>query len=596
MIRSTKKIVKDNPTQVYFNPEQPYIEVLGVESNYSSEELKSFEILLHLKSIDFDDNEANKVYDLNLDFDNDNGNILTPDQERIIEVNKNTKELLAYYTFKNIKTIPKNEDLYFKLNFQLIDRIKSENQHHLFKNHLSQSDNLKIMFSAPFGHGKSTFLEYFFKDETEQYDVIKLTPINYSVASNEDIFKYIKSDILIQLMEKGLDYESNKTSHLNSLLQFSKNNLERILVPFLLTVPHIGKSLYSVTKDILKLKDEFFDFHDENNESEFIKASKFIEELYEKEGSIYEDNFYSQLIRQLLEVLKLKTNKQSVLIIHDLDRMDPEHIFRILNILSVHFDSFNQEELEVHNKFGFDKIILVCDYENIRKIYEHKYGEGVDFGGYINKYYSKEVYHFNYKNEVEHILQKIDKNTPTNSSLNNLYEAFYDIANSLFQAKLLSLRDIYKLRNKGLFNSKNNIYKSNNAKNEYFYYGLYSPIIKVFTDVLGASIFKAKIDSLNSNYLIKTEINIKYSCLELIGSYQASSYNKVIRYKYKDHIYTINFEIDTRALDSKIIDIKPINLNTEDLNLPSDIGDSELFKLLLIKNIEKYEIIKSDIL
>ena len=56
------------------------------------------------------------------------------------------------------------------------------------------------MLSAPFGHGKSTFLDVFFEAMNEEYDVFKVYPVNYSVSNNKDIFKYIKADILLQLL------------------------------------------------------------------------------------------------------------------------------------------------------------------------------------------------------------------------------------------------------------------------------------------------------------------------------------------------------------------------------------------------------------
>ncbi|MFG5857743.1 hypothetical protein LDB17_06015, partial [Dysgonomonas sp. Shenzhen-Wh21] len=66
-------------------------------------------------------------------------------------------------------------------------------------------------------------------------------------------------------------------------------------------------------------------------------------------------------------------------------------IFRILNIFSAHFDWFNMptdefEQCYYSNKFKFDKIITVCDYENIKHIYAHFYGPKTDFEGYISKY------------------------------------------------------------------------------------------------------------------------------------------------------------------------------------------------------------------
>ncbi len=47
------------------------------------------------------------------------------------------------------------------------------------------------------------------------------------------------------------------------------------------------------------------------------------------------------------------------------------------------------------NKFGFDKIILVADYRNIKSIFHHKYGEGTDFDGYFDKFFSVKVFEFN---------------------------------------------------------------------------------------------------------------------------------------------------------------------------------------------------------
>jgi len=95
--------------------------------------------------------------------------------------------------------------------------------------------------------------------------------------------------------------------------------------------------------------------------------------------------------------LKDELKKENVLIIDDFDRLDPDHIFRILNILSVHQDYKSGDD-----KFGFDKIIVVCSLENIEAIYKHKYGSEVDFDGYIEKFYSTEVFHFNNRFAIAH--------------------------------------------------------------------------------------------------------------------------------------------------------------------------------------------------
>lgn len=125
-----------------------------------------------------------------------------------------------------------------------------------------------------------------------------------------------------------------------------------------------------------------------NTDKENIE--EFVEKLSIQKGSIYENDIITQLIRQIIDFIKEKKQKQVVLVIDDLDRIDPEHIFRILNILSAH-DNFCESGL---NKFGIDKTIIVCDMSNIRNIYKAKYGIDVDFNGYIDKFYSKEIYHF----------------------------------------------------------------------------------------------------------------------------------------------------------------------------------------------------------
>jgi hypothetical protein len=80
---------------------------------------------------------------------------------------------------------------------------------------------------------------------------------------------------------------------------------------------------------------------------------------------------------------------RSVLIIEDLDRIDPEHLFRILNVLGAHVD-----EDKNTNKFGFDNIIAVLDYETTEHIFHHFYGAQANYKGYMSKFMSS--YPFEY--------------------------------------------------------------------------------------------------------------------------------------------------------------------------------------------------------
>lgn len=65
-----------------------------------------------------------------------------------------------------------------------------------------------------------------------------------------------------------------------------------------------------------------------------------------------------------------------MLVVEDLDRIDPAHLFRILNVFSAHIDycykyGNKAEDSIAGNKFGLDNIVLVCDFSNIRKLFRH---------------------------------------------------------------------------------------------------------------------------------------------------------------------------------------------------------------------------------
>jgi len=55
-----------------------------------------------------------------------------------------------------------------------------------FYQHLSYTD--RTIFSAKFGDGKTFFLNEFFIKYSDEFEVIKLFPVNYQVEDNKDIF------------------------------------------------------------------------------------------------------------------------------------------------------------------------------------------------------------------------------------------------------------------------------------------------------------------------------------------------------------------------------------------------------------------------
>ena len=91
---------------------------------------------------------------------------------------------------------------------------------------------------------------------------------------------------------------------------------------------------------------------------------------------------------------------KSVLIIEDLDRIDPAHLFRIMNVLSSQVDNPYYSEVPNGNKFGFDKIILVMDYEIARHLFHHFYGKEANYEGYMNKFQNSLPYSYSIKKEA----------------------------------------------------------------------------------------------------------------------------------------------------------------------------------------------------
>ena len=307
-----------------------------------------------------------------------------------------------------------------------------------FKFHFDNSENARIIFSAPFGTGKTTFLKEFLDEKTE-YVPIKLFPVNYSVASNEDIFQLIKHDILLQILGSSIDLDKIEFTQLETLSSYLPEKTNEIFENLISFIPKTGNYLIDKIKPIYKLYKDYSEYRKtikEKNEEKEIKA--FLSTFSFKEGSIYEEDLITLLIKDLLS-----KQENTVLIIDDLDRLDPEHVFRILNIFSAHFDvSLNE------NKFGFSKIILVCDIENIRTLFKHKYGLNTDFSGYIDKFYSKEIYHFTNSYSLVGWLNGITKNFKSDSStVNSVKDRRFiaDILETFIKHKKLNFRSIRKL-------------------------------------------------------------------------------------------------------------------------------------------------------
>lgn len=279
----------------------------------------------------------------------------------------------------------------------------------LFKDHLTLKGNSRIFFSGKFGSGKTTFLKNFFsqrslKAGSEDYQVFHLFPRKYQVGENKDVFEYIKFDLLYLLMlEEDLDFESLKLPLEFKVLDFTLKNADEILIPFLNFVPEVGVPLFKIADKLNRLRKGYRDYHNEVEFNDKEKAFDYLQNFNESMNGPYEDDFYSQLIRQLIAQLKVR-GKSPIMVIDDLERLDPDHLFRLLNIFDAHVDQDVDQ-----NKFGFEKIILVGDVRNIKAIFHQKFGNGADFLGYINKFYSKGVYHFDIRKAFETSIAEILK-------------------------------------------------------------------------------------------------------------------------------------------------------------------------------------------
>ena len=116
----------------------------------------------------------------------------------------------------------------------------------------------------------------------------------------------------------------------------------------------------------------------------------------EQRGALYEEDGYTKLIENALSYIKApqqeKDKRKPILIIEDLDRVDPAHLFRILNVLGAHIDADKQT-----NKFGFENIVVVMDYDATEHIFHHFYGEKANYSGYISKFMSHYPFRYSLK-------------------------------------------------------------------------------------------------------------------------------------------------------------------------------------------------------
>lgn len=321
-----------------------------------------------------------------------------------------------------------------------------------FENHLKLPLNENIIFSGVYGIGKTYFLKKFFDTNTDSYDAFILSPVNYSIANTEDIIEYFKYDIAFQLLGKDIEFNKSDFSDLLSYQFYIQENFTDTLALFAQHLGSIGKTVSAIYGSLKELSQKANQFKQEVGTDERDELMQFLHSHKNSTGTLYEENRITELIAGLIEKTK-SSDRQSILVIDDLDRLDPGHIFRILNVFSAHLD-FNTG---LKNKFGFDKIVLVCDLENIRNIFHNTYGQDVDFSGYIDKFYSREIYPFNNSAAIISSMQTILSSIKVDDKYSELFklrdktriptDILISLITDLVNCNLINLRTLLKFAN-----------------------------------------------------------------------------------------------------------------------------------------------------
>lgn len=273
-----------------------------------------------------------------------------------------------------------------------MQEIPLENAISRFDKHLHINE--RVILSAKFGDGKTFFLNKFKESTKDNFHFITLYPVNYSVAQNADVFEYIKRDIILQLAQEEILCNIDLEAMADSICSWEN---AREVISFLLSSLPFGP-LYD---NILTKIEGFYKSYQEKKQT----YEKFLDNFAVQKGGIYERDAYTKLIEEGIK--HIQEDKRAVLIIEDLDRIDPAHLFRILNVLGAHIDcKYHDNESCPSNKFGFDHIITVFDYKTTEHIFHHFYGEQANYQGYINKFKINQPFYYSIKQEAYNYLHE----------------------------------------------------------------------------------------------------------------------------------------------------------------------------------------------
>ena len=282
-----------------------------------------------------------------------------------------------------------------------------------FEDHLLSHD--RVVLSAKFGDGKTFFLKKFkekcMMDAESPFEFITLYPVNYQVLGNKDIFELIKHDVLLQILQAGIIDVKYEITDRMAFEFYVQSHFCTVGESFFEMLKSCGAD-DMVTKGFLaafksvnwlkSLKDKVGEFKKEIDQTAFLDnyLSTF------DENSVYENDIITKIIRDNIKAYQEKNGKRVALVIEDMDRLDPAHLFRIMNVFSAHMD-YGYRSMQpidsslVGNKFGVSNVVFVMHEKNTEALFHHFYGECADYDGYMSKFYNKDIFRFSLAEEKE---------------------------------------------------------------------------------------------------------------------------------------------------------------------------------------------------
>jgi hypothetical protein len=470
----------------------------------------------------------------------------------------------------------------------------------IFKKHLESDNNDRILFSGKFGIGKSFFLQHFFRDDTQKalfrdfsYRVFHISPVNYSIAQTEDVFSYIKYDIILSMLQQGIELESKDFKAIDTLPGYLSKHFDKVLILLISMIPKVGKPVLETYERIKKFKDQF----DEFSKKEILKPEDslidYIEKIEMERGSIFENDVVTKLIRSVLVNLKIESGRENVLIIDDLDRIDPAHLFRILNVFAAHLDEIHS----IGNKLGFDKIILVCDINNVKSIFRSKYGIGTDFNGYIDKFYRRDIFLFNNQKELFELTYEAFRSVNFLGDERN--HTFH--SNSLFRTNSLPQELLLIFLSYGFINLRTLLtkieYKIEYDPSRYLKFDEANLVREIDVVLLvhfqflkeiigGYDIVKEYVDRIPARAFQVNNLNSCCNQLLLFNFYEKTLRSKgAINIRFKNFIFRMNIP-EKEALRDRLSDLLVFKIPTDETGMRQYNFSREDFKEILLDFID----------